>query len=107
MIQELNCTKTCQILIFSGLLAGVCYTGDKIVFSVATSDMLRRAAADSAIHGLIGLLSWAVVVSPGLKFDTWLSCGLCGLLACSVDIDHFIASRSLNLKVNIHKIAAL
>ena len=63
---------------------------------------LLRALADSLVHGLVGGITWAVVEGP----DIWrggskpfLRCIAATILASAVDVDHFLAARSLNLQV--------
>ncbi|KAL4660829.1 hypothetical protein GN956_G1536 [Arapaima gigas] len=62
--------------------------------------MWLHAVADNAVHGAIGLWSWAIVI--GLR--TWsdiCEVALAGCLASVVDLDHFYEARSLSLKAAV------
>ena len=58
-----------------------------------------KASLDSAVHGLVALLSWMLVRYSDVKV-AWLEAIVCGVMSMAVDVDHFIAAKSLNLKVN-------
>ena len=99
------------------ILAISCVLGDK-VFSWSQSrlsNLWLRALVDNFVHAAIGGLSWAVVVVGGSVLDgsgfagsrkEWLTVILevsaCTLLASMVDLDHFYASRSLQIEVGAH-----
>ena len=66
-------------------------------FPIAT-----RALFDSAVHIILGCLSWtAVTAHRGLNGKMRFELLLAAAFSAGVDIDHFIASGSLNLKVII------
>ena len=71
-----------------------CLLGDHIVIS---KNREIRAASDNFVHGIIGFLSWMIVIlniSDSTKIcDTVKEAFACGLFAMAVDLDHFIESR--------------
>ena len=95
-----NWEGTSQVVIWSFALAMVCLLGDQLCSAVSQAELLWRALADSATHGAVGAMSWAVVVMPGLSPARWMQCVLCGVLASVLDVDHFLQARSLQLKVS-------
>jgi hypothetical protein len=75
--------------------------GDRVV---AQNSLLQemRAVADNMTHGAIGLLSWHIVTGhlADLSFTArFWEVALCGLLASAIDLDHFVAARSLRIEV--------
>lgn len=58
-----------------------------------------RAILDNAVHGLIGLWSWAIVIGLRKKSDLY-EVALAGFLASIIDLDHFYLAGSLSLKVS-------
>ncbi|XP_046549568.1 transmembrane protein 267-like [Haliotis rubra] len=91
-------------LILEIVLLSTCLIGDRSLSFVSSrlGDFLwARAGIDSATHGLIALWSWALV--ENVNFDRYklLNCLLCAVLAVSVDLDHFYAARSLNIKAAV------
>ncbi len=89
-LQNIGCTPA--------LMFSICCT--KLPFSVVSRNWLR-AVTDSATHGLVGASSWAaVMLRTNGSASPWAEVTLAGVLASSVDVDHFIAARSLDLKVN-------
>ena len=91
---------TSQVAIWSFALAMVCLLGDHLCSALSEAELLWQALADSATHGAVGMMSWAVVVMPGLSPARWTQCVLCGVLASVLDVDHFLQARSLQLKVS-------
>ncbi|KAK7497776.1 hypothetical protein BaRGS_00010910 [Batillaria attramentaria] len=87
-----------QVLLFSLLLAATSLIGDKLATRLSQADLLWRALQDSITHGVVGMLSWAVVETPGLEACKWMSCVVCGILASAIDVDHFLAAKSLQLQ---------
>lgn len=84
------------------LLACVCFAGDHILQISNTN--LSKAVVDSSTHCLVAILSWLIVLLKCHKRSTMLINSifellLCGFLATSIDVDHFIQARSLKLKV--------
>ncbi|XP_011683785.2 transmembrane protein 267 isoform X1 [Strongylocentrotus purpuratus] len=87
-------------------LAMICILGD-FLLTCATiiSSNLRRALIDNGTHGLVGLLSWAVVVNPTLlplgtlvREPFLWEILLCGVLSSLVDLDHFAAAGTVKLQ---------
>ena len=62
---------------------------------------ILRAAVDNGGHGVIASLSWLAVVGckDVTRKNNLFEMFLCGLIASSIDIDHFLAAKSLRLKV--------
>ncbi|KAH7947070.1 hypothetical protein HPB52_007501 [Rhipicephalus sanguineus] len=58
-----------------------------------------RALADNATHGLIAFLCWLMVSGQPLRKASLLDSLLSGLFGCAVDVDHFVAARSLKIEV--------
>ena len=57
-----------------------------------------RALVDNTAHGLIAFVSWCVVSEIQTRKDV-LESILCGLIACAIDVDHFLAAKSFRLQV--------
>ena len=61
-----------------------------------------RALTDNVIHGLIGGWCWfnaALFMGEGLSTTLLAHIAVSMLMASAIDIDHFVAARSLSLKV--------
>lgn len=86
------------VAVYSIVLAVVCVAGDYVCSALAQHPVSLRAVADSATHGVVGVMSWAVVLTPGSSWVMWWQCMLCGMLACIIDVDHFVQAGSLHLK---------
>lgn len=86
------------VLLYSVLLAAVCLIGDKCATLLSWASLWVRAAVDNGVHGAVSVLAWAVVDPPGGQMHRWLSCALCGALASSIDVDHFLVARSLQIQ---------
>ena len=56
------------------------------------------ALVDNAAHGIIAFFSWCIVCEIHVRRDL-IDGVLCGVIACAVDIDHFIAAKSFKLQV--------
>jgi len=56
-----------------------------------------RALVDNTAHGLIAFVSWCVVSEIQTRKDL-LEAMLCGLIACVIDVDHFLAAKSFRLQ---------
>lgn len=84
-------------------LGVICIIGDNFVF-FARGTQLAEALADNATHGLVGAMSALIVVMEfsdrlALVEQKWLiAVGF--LVSSGIDVDHFIAARSIRLKVN-------
>uniref|UniRef100_A0A2R5L8R3 Transmembrane protein 267 n=1 Tax=Ornithodoros turicata TaxID=34597 RepID=A0A2R5L8R3_9ACAR len=57
-----------------------------------------RAVWDNSTHGLVGVICWMLTCGNFPCLAVWKESLLCGLIACSVDVDHFIAAGSFKLK---------
>ena len=70
----------------------------------ASTSPFLRAAVDNGAHGLIAGCSWNVVILPE-KLVHFLPSLLCCLLACLIDVDHFLVAASwrLNDATNLHR----
>ena len=84
-----------EMLLLLSLLAA---DGVQHLLSIVEATPLLCAAADNAAHGLIALCSWNVVSLPQRFIVSELYPSiLCALLACVIDIDHFLFSKSWSL----------
>lgn len=84
------------------VLAVVAVLGDKTL--ELTSKDFYRALVDNSSHGLIGLISWLIIVLKSYKYKTYLINPYCDvivswIIASVIDIDHFILAKSFKLKV--------
>lgn len=81
-----------------------CVVGDALLRYSSTLPLWLRAAGDSVTHGLVGSASWAAVIVKGTNIwstTTWTKVLLAGVVASSIDLDHFLEAKSLSLKVSI------
>lgn len=86
--------------LLSSLGLGVfCLVADRLLLQlpVAQQHPWPRALSDNAVHGVIGMWSWAIVVGAKKKADL-REILLAGFLASVIDVDHFLLARSLSLK---------
>lgn len=86
--------------LFSSLGLGVfCLVADRLLqFSVIQQSDWLRALSDNAVHCVIGMWLWAIVI--GVKKTTdFGEIILAGFLASVIDVDHFFLAGSLSLKV--------
>ena len=92
-------------LAFSTLDVICCVVGDNMLEQpLVRSHLWLRALGDSITHGIVGALSWAAVIMVAENLRSgpkWTEILLAGVMASSVDFDHFIAAKSLNLKVTL------
>ena len=80
-------------------LAEICVCADYLLLLPQFSKKsLSRALTDNVSHGVIGAMSWLTIVGLKTRKDI-LEGVICGLMASAVDVDHFIAARSLKIKV--------
>ena len=86
------------ILLYESLLYIICTIGDKLLNPALVPSGILRAISDSVTHGLVGFFSWAVITGLRSRADL-LQCGVSFMLASIIDLDHFIAARSLKLQV--------
>ncbi|KAK9498526.1 hypothetical protein O3M35_003139 [Rhynocoris fuscipes] len=91
----------CLILTFSICLTAL--LGDAILNVIRLP--ISRAFTDSLTHGLIGLITWIVVVQlyrgkflVSKTFEVILS----GFIASAIDVDHFIYNRSFDINEALH-----
>lgn len=86
--------------LLSSLGLGVfCLVADRLLqVPVVQQNPWLRALSDNAVHGAIGMWSWAIVIGAKKKAD-WREIVLAGFLASVIDVDHFLLARSLSLKV--------
>lgn len=79
-----------------------CLIGDKLV-ELSRLPILK-AICDNLTHGVVGLLSAILlVINIKEKLQHKESCGLvtlCLLISCVIDVDHFIAAKSMQLVVS-------
>ncbi|KAL1131540.1 hypothetical protein AAG570_011157 [Ranatra chinensis] len=95
-------------LLVSGSIVGVAAVGDRLL-EIVKDPPWERALCDSCTHGLVALLSWLALIlrtgrcqGGGWPYVPWLEVLLCGILGSAIDIDHFIAARSFDLKLALH-----
>jgi hypothetical protein len=63
--------------------------------------LVARALFDSSAHIVLGCISWIIVtLYRGINLKSRGELLLAALFSAGVDLDHFIAARSLNLQVN-------
>lgn len=74
-----------------------CYFGDKLVQRTNKNHVLR-AIFDNLTHSLIGLFSSAILLIND-KDKLYLA-GVCMVVSSIIDVDHFIAAKSLKLTVS-------
>ncbi|XP_036265321.1 transmembrane protein 267 [Pipistrellus kuhlii] len=87
-----------QALLSSLGLGTFCLVADRLLqFPIIQHNTWLRALSDNAVHGVIGMWSWAIVI--GIKKKTDLrEIFLAGFLASVIDVDHFLLARSLSLQ---------
>ncbi|CAO1400824.1 unnamed protein product [Diamesa serratosioi] len=78
----------------SSVTISTCYFGDKLVQRTHKNHVLR-AIYDNLTHSLIGLFSAAILLIND-KDKLYLA-GVCMVLSSIIDVDHFIAAKSLKL----------
>ena len=92
-------------LVFSFSSAMFCVLGDTFLTKPSLSSRLwLRSLGDSLTHGVVGACCWAAVIVVEENFQrpsTWGKVLLAGVLASTIDIDHFVAAKSFDLKVRI------
>lgn len=90
-------------VIFSVLLAIVSMAGDWLVFKSdrVQKSVLVKALLDNVTHGILAGLSWLAIRNK-ISTGTLLESVSCLLIACFIDVDHFVASRSFSLDSALH-----
>lgn len=100
------------------VLLVICLVGDRLD-RIPSIQGWVRALADSGTHGAVGAISWLIVLigskawqeqevllllNPFASFTSnRLVCEVvaCGMVALFIDIDHFIAAGSFDLKAGL------
>ena len=82
-----------------------CVLGDTCLTKPSLSSRLwLRSLGDSLTHGVVGACCWAAVIVVEENFQrpsTWGKVLLAGVMASTIDIDHFVAAKSFDLKLRI------
>ncbi|KAL9985708.1 hypothetical protein ACROYT_G008144 [Oculina patagonica] len=82
------------------ILGCICYGFDVIFLSVQNGFYLK-AVVDNVAHGTIAFVSWCIISELQTRKD--LIDGIaCGVIACGIDVDHFIAAKSFKLQDALH-----
>lgn len=95
-------------IVFSAATIIVSAVGDLVCAhnSLARFPWLR-AASDNATHGLVAAFCWIMVSGRPISAESLRDTLLCALVACALDIDHFIAAASFQIRVRfIYEILA-
>ena len=105
---KLDLASGLKFLASSAGLVAFCLCADQVVFkreaswrSLGPHGVALRAVADSVTHGLVGGWSWVnVVLIQGEQFAAVRTLQVvgCVIMATVLDVDHFIAARSLAIK---------
>ena len=74
----------------------ICYGLDAICLSMQNVHL--RAIFDNFTHGVISCISWFIVSEIRTPRDV-IDAISSGIIACSLDVDHFVAAKSLKLQV--------
>ncbi|XP_033100889.1 transmembrane protein 267-like [Anneissia japonica] len=87
-------------LISASFLGVFCLTCDRLAQTAACRrNRVFAALLDNFTHGIIGSWTWAVVLGGNLNSTKNLrQIILAGILASCMDVDHFLAARSIHLK---------
>ncbi|KAL3885401.1 hypothetical protein ACJMK2_025464 [Sinanodonta woodiana] len=94
MIQSLIKTASLELLLLI-----TCLSGDHIMtLSNVKKSIWAAALVDNTTHGVVGSLSWAIVIDVDRDPRKIVTCLMCFLVSMAVDADHFIAAKSLKLK---------
>ncbi|KAH9509911.1 hypothetical protein Btru_044599 [Bulinus truncatus] len=75
-----------------------------MVSGLQENSSVIRAITDSATHASIGALVWSIAENSAIwgNVRKCFNCLFCAILAAIVDVDHFIAAGSFNLKDALH-----
>jgi len=82
-----------------GFIGFVCYGLDAICLSMQNVHL--RAILDNFTHGIISCISWYIVSEIRTPRDV-IDAISSGIIACSLDVDHFVAAKSLKLQDALH-----
>lgn len=88
--------------LFNFLLVNTTIIGDYVVFNSKYSDsQLFRAIADSIVHASIGFLSSLIyfTYNHNTSVPIHINVFICTFVSSFIDVDHFIAAKSIYLKV--------
>lgn len=97
--QALLQTFSTASLLASAGLGAFCFLADPfLTLPFIQHHLWLRAVLDNAVHGIIGLWSWAIIIGLRKKSDFY-EVVLAGFLASIIDLDHFYTAGSLSLKV--------
>nr|XP_032636720.1 transmembrane protein 267 isoform X3 [Chelonoidis abingdonii] len=85
--------------VISSLGLGIfCFIADRLLqFSFIQQHDWLRALSDNAVHGMVGIWSWVIVIGLRKKSD-FSEVILAGFLSSVIDVDHFFLARSLSLQ---------
>ncbi|XP_049806020.1 transmembrane protein 267 [Schistocerca nitens] len=81
------------------LLGIVPVIGDFVVS--ASDNQLAKSLSDNLTHGVIGFLTWLLVCVHYAHVSAYVSLAesaACCLAASAIDVDHFVAARSVSLE---------
>ena len=86
------------------LLPMICVAFDEALkISIIRKNNVLRSITDNTAHGTVALVSWCAVVGVDAidnKKDV-IETILCTVIACAIDLDHFISAKSFRLKVSL------
>ena len=82
------------------LLPLTCIAFDEALkVSFINKSAVLRSVVDNSGHGTIAFVSWCAVTGVEVnKRKDIIEMVLCAIIACAIDLDHFIAARSYSLK---------
>ena len=101
--------EAARFALSSAGLAAFCFCADHIVFKwddrwkKVPHGVALRAVTDSLVHGVVGGWSWVnVILVLGEQFSSVrvLQIAACVAMATAIDVDHFVAAKSLSFKVS-------
>ncbi|XP_069483333.1 transmembrane protein 267 [Ambystoma mexicanum] len=79
-----------------------CFLSDRLLqFSLFQQNDWLRALSDNAVHGMVGMWSWAIVIGLRKKSD-FCEVLLAGFLASVIDVDHFFLAGSFSIKAALN-----
>lgn len=84
-------------LTLSAVIVLTCFIGDKKLHAV-NKQQIFRALCDNVTHGLVGLFACASAFMD--NWDKMYMAIICMIISSAIDLDHFIAAKSLRLSVS-------
>ncbi|XP_052089177.1 transmembrane protein 267-like [Mytilus californianus] len=87
-----------ELILFAACLFGDNYIGTFGFSIFGLSNELSKALLDNLTHGFVGYFTWAIIVDLSDCGKDLIECSGCMMLAMVIDVDHFIAARSIKLK---------